>query len=154
MQLIECECSIKLSVRGVGNYLRRWGFTPQKPIKKAYEQRPEAVKDRLDNEYPAIEQRAKAEGAEIHWGFDPVVVNTDVRGRCYVPAGKTPVTFAVGGTGMDTDLACVGYGFADLAMVFLRARCWPTIRRRSASAATDLISSTVGTGGGMIATLG
>jgi hypothetical protein len=25
-------------------------------------------------------------------------VNADVRGRCYAPAGKTPVTFAVGGT--------------------------------------------------------
>ena len=26
------------------------------------------------------------------------MVNTDVRGRCYAPVGKTPVTFAVGGT--------------------------------------------------------
>ena len=43
MQLIERECGIKLSVRAVGNYLARWGFTPQKPIKRAYEQRPEAV---------------------------------------------------------------------------------------------------------------
>ena len=43
MQLIERELGITLSVRGVGNYLQRWGFTPQKPIKKAYEQRPEAV---------------------------------------------------------------------------------------------------------------
>lgn len=31
MQLIERECGITLSVRGVGNYLKRWGFTPQKP---------------------------------------------------------------------------------------------------------------------------
>lgn len=98
MQLVERECGINLSVRGIGNYLKRWGFTPQKPIKKAYEQRPEAVKDWLDNEYPAIEQRAKAEGAEIHWGDETAVVNTDVRGRSYAPAGKTPVTFAVGGT--------------------------------------------------------
>lgn len=98
MQLVERECGIKLSVRGIGNYLKRWGFTPQKPIKKAYEQRPEAVKNWLDNEYPAIEQRAKAEGAEIHWGDETAVVNTDVRGRSYAPAGKTPVTFAVGGT--------------------------------------------------------
>ena len=98
MQLIERECSIKLSVRAVGNYLKRWGFTPQKPIKKAYEQRPEAVQAWLTNEYPAIEQRARTEGAEIHWGFDPAVVNTDVRGRSYAPKGKTPVTFAVGGT--------------------------------------------------------
>jgi transposase len=43
MQLIEQQCGVKLSVRVVGNYLNRWGFTPQKPIKRAYEQRPEAV---------------------------------------------------------------------------------------------------------------
>jgi transposase len=39
-QLIEAELQIKLSVRGVGKYLKRWGFTPQKPIKRAYEQSP------------------------------------------------------------------------------------------------------------------
>ena len=98
MQLIERECGIKLSVRGVGNYLKRWGFTPQKPIKKAYEQRPEAVQTWLDEQYPEIEKRAKSEDAEIHWGDETAVVNTDVRGRCYAPVGKTPVTFAVGGT--------------------------------------------------------
>lgn len=98
MQLIERECGIKLSVRGVGNYLKRWGFTPQKPIRKAYEQRPEAVQKWLDEEYPAIEERAKAEDAEIHWGDETAVVNTDVRGRSYAPMGKTPVTYAVGGT--------------------------------------------------------
>jgi transposase len=54
MLLIERECGIKLSVRAVGNYLKRWGFTPQKPIKRAYEQRPEAVEKWLDEEYPTI----------------------------------------------------------------------------------------------------
>ena len=98
MQLIERECSIKLSVRGVGNYLKRWGFTPQKPIKKAYEQRPEAVQAWLDETYPGIETRARAEGAEIHWGDETALVNTDVRGRSYAPVGKTPVAYAVGGT--------------------------------------------------------
>ena len=98
MQLIEREYGIKLSVRGVGNYLSRWGFTPQKPIKKAYEQRPEAVQAWLNEQYPAIEKRAKAEGGEIHWGDETALVNTDVRGRSYAPAGKTPVTYTVGGT--------------------------------------------------------
>jgi len=96
--LIEREHGIKLSIRGVGNYLRRWGFALQKPIKRAYEQRPEAVQKWLAEEYPDIEQRAKADGAEIHWGDETALVNTDVRGRSYAPAGKTPVTFAVGGT--------------------------------------------------------
>lgn len=97
-QLIEREYGMKLSVRGVGNYLTRWGFTPQKPIKKAYEQRPEAVRQWLDTEYPAIAKRAKAEGGEIHWGDETALVNTDVRGRSYAPAGQTPITYAVGGT--------------------------------------------------------
>lgn len=98
MELIERECGIRLSIRGVGNYLKRWGFTPQKPIKKAYEQQPEAVKQWLNESYPQIETRAKAENAEIHWGDETALVNTDVRGRSYAPAGKTPVTYAVGGT--------------------------------------------------------
>ena len=97
MQLIERACGIKLSVRGVGNYLKRWGFTPQKPIKRAYEQRPEAVQAWLDEQYPEIEARAKHEGGEIHWGDETALVNTDVRGRSYAPCGKTPVAFTVGG---------------------------------------------------------
>ena len=98
MQLIEHECGVKLHVRSVGKYLTRWGFTPQKPIKKAYEQRPEAVQKWLDEEYPAIDERAKTEGGEIHWGDETALVNTDVRGRSYAPAGQTPVAYAVGGT--------------------------------------------------------
>jgi len=97
MQLIEREFGLKLSVRGVDNYLARWGFTPQKPIKRAYEQRPEAVQAWLDEAYPKIQARAKAEGGEIHWGDETALVNTDVRGRSYAPAGKTPVTYTVGG---------------------------------------------------------
>jgi hypothetical protein len=58
----------------------------------------EAVQQWLEHEYPAIEQRAKAEGAEIHWGDETALVNTDVRGRSFVPRGKTPVARAVGGT--------------------------------------------------------
>lgn len=98
MQVIEREFGIRLSIRTTGEYLRRWGFRPQKPIKRAYEQRPEAVKQWLDQVYPAIERRAKAEGGEVHWGDETALVNTDVRGRSYAPRGKTPVTFGPGGT--------------------------------------------------------
>jgi transposase len=98
MQLIEQQCGIALSIRAVGNYLKRWGFTPQKPIKRAYEQQPEAVKAWLQAQYPAIEARAKAEGGEVHWGDETALVNTDVRGRSYAPRGQTPVTRSIGGT--------------------------------------------------------
>jgi transposase len=97
-QLIEQEFGIQLQARSIGKYLARWGFTPQKPIKRAYEQNPAAVQAWLQGEYPAIEQRARAEGGEIHWGDETALVNTDVRGRSYAPAGKTPVAMAVGGT--------------------------------------------------------
>ena len=98
MPLVEQEFGVKLAVRTVGDYLKRWGFTPRKPIKKAYEQRPEAVQAWLDEQYPEIEKRAKAEGGETHWGDETALVNTDVRGRSYAPAGKTPVTYTVGST--------------------------------------------------------
>ena len=52
----------------------------------------------LDEQYPAIEAQARAQGAEIHWGDETALVNTDVRGRSYAPAGKTPVAFAPGGS--------------------------------------------------------
>jgi transposase len=84
MQLIEQDYGIKLPVRTVGKYLKRWGFTPQKPIKKAYEQRPEAVKAWLDEYYPAIAAQAKTEGGEIHWGDETVLTNTSGTGRHYV----------------------------------------------------------------------
>jgi transposase len=93
-QLIVQEFGIELPVRTVGEYLKRWGFTPQKPIKRAYEQSPEAVKKWLDETYPGIAQRAKEEGAEVHWGDETALVNTDVRGRGYAPKGQTPVVCA------------------------------------------------------------
>lgn len=46
----------------------------------------------------SIEHCARAEETGIHWGDETAVVNTDARGRSYAPAGKTPVTYAVGGT--------------------------------------------------------
>ena len=90
-QLIEQRFGIRLPVRTMGLYLARWGFTPQKPMKKAYEQSPAAVKKWLDEDYPVIAARAKAEGAEIHWGDESGLRSDDVRGRGFAPKGQTPV---------------------------------------------------------------
>ena len=98
LALIAAECEVTLSIRAVGDYLKRWGFTPQKPIKRAYEQSAPAVKAWLEETYPLIAERARREDAEIHWGDETGVVNTDVRGRGYAPKGQTPIAMAVGGT--------------------------------------------------------
>ncbi len=98
MLLIARECAVKMSVRAVGKYLKRWGFTPQKPIRRAYEQNPVAIAAWLHETYPAIAQRAKDEAAEIHWGDETALVNSDVRGRGFAPKGQTPIARVVGGT--------------------------------------------------------
>lgn len=90
-ELVRQKYGITLPIRTIGHYLKRWGFTPQKPIRKAYEQRPEAVEAWLKEEYPAIAERAKTEGAEIHWGDETGLRADDLRGRGYAPKGKTPV---------------------------------------------------------------
>ena len=64
---------------------------PQKPKKKAYEQKPAAVQKWLEEEYPAIKERAKEEKAEIHWGDETGCKNQCNHGRSYAPKGKTPV---------------------------------------------------------------
>lgn len=89
-QLIETRFGLKLPIRTMGEYLKRWGFTPQKPIKKAYEQNPKAVGRWLEEEYPAIAARAKAEGAEIYWGDQTGVNNAPNAPRGYAPRGRTP----------------------------------------------------------------
>ena len=80
-----------LSVRSVGNYLKRWGYTPQKPLHKAYEQRAEEVRKWHEERFPGLKARAVQEGADILWGDETGLRSDDVRGRSYSPRGKTPV---------------------------------------------------------------
>ncbi|MBK9119438.1 MAG: winged helix-turn-helix domain-containing protein [Phycisphaerales bacterium] len=66
--LIAQRTGLAVSARTAGRYLKRWGFTPQKPLRRAYERDPVAVERWKRAEYPAIVKQAKAENAEIHWG--------------------------------------------------------------------------------------
>ena len=50
-ELIQQQVGIRLPIRTVGEYLRRWGFTPQKPVRKAYKQDPKAVAEWLERTY-------------------------------------------------------------------------------------------------------
>lgn len=90
-ELVEREFKIVLAINTMGDYLRSWGFSPQKPKKKAYEQCSKKVQKWLDEQYPIIKKKAKEENAEIHWGDETGVRNTSQHGRSYAPKGKTPV---------------------------------------------------------------
>ena len=85
------QYGIDMPIRTVGEYLRRWGLTVQRPAKQEANQKPEQVEAWLKEQYPAIHAEAKAENAEIFWGDETAIQNVANYARGYAPKGKTPV---------------------------------------------------------------
>ena len=90
-ELIRVRFKVRLSKWTVGRLLKRWGMSPQKPVKKAYQQQPLAVQNWLDKEYPRIARKAAREKAEILWGDEMGVRSDDQIGRTWGKIGETPV---------------------------------------------------------------
>jgi transposase len=86
--LIRNECGIDMPVRTVGEYLQRWGYTAKVPRRHAKDQDPEEVREWLDETYPAIERRAAAEDAEIHWCDETGAVADRQPHRGYARTGE------------------------------------------------------------------
>jgi transposase len=95
-QLIEQRFGIQLSIWTVGRYLARWGFTPQKPVCRAYEQNPKAVQHWLEEDYPLIRKQARREKALIYWGDETGLRSDHAVGRSYSRCGQTPVILGTG----------------------------------------------------------
>jgi Winged helix-turn helix len=73
----------------VGGYLRGWGFSPQRPQRRALEQNPAAVRRWLAETYPAIRAQARREGGVVLW-LDEMGVRADAAaGRSWAPVGQT-----------------------------------------------------------------
>ena len=89
--LIKKRYNKTIALSTVSNYLKQWGFTPQKPLYQAYQQQPEAVKEWLDTTYPAIEAEARDNKATIHWVDESGLQATHNAGKSYAPRGKRPV---------------------------------------------------------------
>lgn len=94
--LIHMRFGIRYSLGMVGRLLRRWGFTPQKPVTRAYERNDERIRDWLEREYPALRRRAKRENAEIYWEDEAGLRSDHLVGRSYSPRGETPVIRSTG----------------------------------------------------------
>lgn|SRR5512143_271237 len=94
--LIAQRFKIRLSVWTVGRYLAQWGFTPQKPVRRAFEQDEQRVQRWLEREYPAIRKSAREKKAEIYWGDEMGMRSDHASGRSYGRRGETPV---IEGTG-------------------------------------------------------
>lgn len=94
--LIEQRFGVRLSVWTVGRYLADWGFTPQKPVRRAFEQNPGEVRKWLEERYPEIRRRAKREKAQIFWGDEMGLRSDHAVGRSFSRKGVTPVTYGTG----------------------------------------------------------
>jgi transposase len=94
--LIHNEFGIDLADRTVGQYLRRWGYTPKKPQRHARKQDPDEVAQWLEETYPAIEKQAAEEDAEIHWCDETGVAADHHPGTGYSPKGQ-PATIETPG---------------------------------------------------------
>ena len=89
--LVKKMWGIVISIRTAGRYMKRLGFTPQKPIKRAYEQNPMTVSKWLDEDYPEIAKQAKEKNAEIHWLDETGLSSYSNYLRGYAPKGSTPI---------------------------------------------------------------
>ena len=92
--LIAQQFDIDMPVRTVGEYLKRWGYTAKKPQRHARYQDPEEVQEWLEKIYPAIEEFAAKENAEILWCDETGIDSNTHIGKGYALEGQ-PATIEV-----------------------------------------------------------
>ena len=94
--LLRERFGVRLTGVSVGRLLKKLGFSPQKPLRRAYEQDPVAARRWVENDYPQIRALAKVWGAHIYFA-DEAGVRTDFHsGTTWAPVGVTPIVPAMG----------------------------------------------------------
>jgi transposase len=76
--------------------MKRLGFTPQRPLYRAWQQDPALVERWRAEEYPRIAARAKRAGALIFFADESGMRSDHHAGATWAPAGRTPVVKATG----------------------------------------------------------
>ena len=95
-ELIRIEFGVKLSEVSVGRLMKRMGFTPQRPLYRAWQQDAQLVDNWKHNEYPKIIKKAKKENALIFFADEAGIRSDNHSGTTWAPKGETPVVKATG----------------------------------------------------------
>lgn len=89
--LIQDRMKIALGVTAVGRLLASLDITPQKPLRRAYERDPEAVRKWTELIYPGLKARAHREKAAIFFSDEAGFQSDPPLGKTYGLKGHTPV---------------------------------------------------------------
>jgi transposase len=95
-EVIRDEFGVRLSEVSVGRLMKRLGFTPQRPLHRAWQQDPQLIDEWRENTYPQIAARAKREQALIFFADESGIRSDDHAGTSWAPAGPRPVVKATG----------------------------------------------------------
>ena len=89
--LIAQKFGLRLGLTAVGELLAKLGLTPQKPLQRAYQRDPEAIKRWQDEIFPSIARQAKAEGGDIFFWDEAGFRADTVHGKTWGVKGQTLV---------------------------------------------------------------
>jgi len=95
-QAIYQRFGVRISKSSVCRLLDQLGLTPQRPVWRAYQQRPEEVQKWLREEYPRIRRLARQKKAQIFFGDEAGVRSDHHAGTTWAVKGKTPVVSTTG----------------------------------------------------------
>jgi transposase len=95
-ELIWRQFHIRLSKASVCRLLNQLGFSPQKPVWRAFQQDHERVQKWINEEYPKIRALAREKEADIFFGDEAGVRSDYHSGRTWAARGKTPVVKTTG----------------------------------------------------------
>jgi transposase len=90
-EMVSDKFDIKLSLASIGKVLATVGLTPQKPLTRAYERDPEAIKAWKRETYPSIAAAAKSKDAEIYFWDESGFRADVVQGTTWGVKGETPI---------------------------------------------------------------
>jgi transposase len=94
--LIRRDFGVKYSEVQVGRLMKQLGFSPQRPLYRAYQQDPERVEEWKKVVYPKIRALAAEEGASIFFEDEAGIRTDHHSGTTWAPVGQTPVVITTG----------------------------------------------------------